>query len=86
MPPTIHDGVAHAKEDVVRQRFRKEISEVFDRAHVQHFDHVLLHFLADEEMSSFDMFYTFVMFWVVRLIDCGLIVATERRVMGESES
>eukprot|EP00966_Prymnesium_polylepis_P023090 531143-Prymnesium_polylepis.1 len=64
MLPTIHDLIPHVKEHVTREGLGKEVSTIVDGANVGHLDHVLLELLAYKEMSSFDMFDPFVVFWI----------------------
>jgi len=61
----VHHLVAHAKEVLAHQRFRKEIGHVLGCGHEGDAQPTVLHALADEVVTTIDMFRPRVVLGVV---------------------
>ena len=75
----IHDLVTHREEHGSRQRLGEEVGEVVHRVHKGTPDTVILHELANEEMTTLDVLHPPVVLGVVGHIDSRTIVNEEVR-------
>ena len=64
----VHDNVAHGDEDLRRLHLSEEVREVLRRFDEGHTEFVLLDQLANEEVSTIDVFRSLVVLWVVRQV------------------
>ena len=83
----IHNGITHGNEGLRVLHLSKEVSQIVHGVNIRNTDLHIFHTFANEEMTTLDVFNTFVVLGVVRKITSSSIVATKlgRRVVTYTE-
>ena len=74
---TIHDLVPHGEEVITLKGLSEEVSEIVNGIDIRHGELTVFDAFTDEEVSTLDVLNALMMFWIVREIYSGLVVAAE---------